>query len=93
MARNTRTEPDTQTRSVSNIDTDGSGQFTIQFGELNEVTHAAASAEGGYVINQVSVSGNTVTFEVRETAGANGEMALNTGSTDLTNVNATAFGE
>jgi hypothetical protein len=82
-----------QTRSVADIDTDGNGQFSIQFGELNEVAHAAASAEGGYVINQVSVSGNTVTFEVYETAGANGEMALNTNTADLTSVNATAFGE
>jgi len=93
MARNTLTKPGMQTRSVDNIDTNGNGRFSIQFGELNEVTHATASAEGGYVINQVSVMGNTVAFEVYETAGANGEMALNTNTADLTNVNATAFGE
>lgn len=94
------TNPFTETHSdsemVAAVDTDSSGQFQVTFGDLRQIDSPAdvdAHASGGYVVNAVSVSGNTVTFELRASAGTSGnELPLVTDGTDVTDVHADAEG-
>lgn len=81
------------TLSQDNVDTDGSGDFTLTFTDLREIPSiddVSVQAEGGYVANPQSVSGNTVTVRLYESAGSAAALAANTSGTDVTNVNARA---
>lgn len=93
---NAYTETRRGNESVAGVDTDGSGQFQLTFGELRNIESPAdvdAHAVGGYVVNCVSVNGNTATFEVRASAGTAGnELPLVTSTTGVTDVEAHAFG-
>lgn len=90
------TETHSDSRTVSAVDTDTSGQVQVTFGDLRQIESAAdvdAHASGGYVVNAVSVSGNTVTFEVRASAGTSGNaLPLVTGTTDVTDIHTRAEG-
>lgn len=82
--------------AATNVDTDGSGDFSITFGDLRNIDSKGdvfAQAEGGYVVNVQSVSGNTVTFRVFESAGNAAALSATTSGTDVTAVNAKAFGQ
>lgn len=83
--------------TVTGVDTDGSGQFTVSFTALRTISgpeDVDASTTGGYVVNCVSVSGNTATFEVRQGHGgtAASELPLVTGGAGVTDVHASATG-
>jgi hypothetical protein len=80
---------------VTGVDTDGSGQFTLVFGDLRRIPgpeYVDAQAAGGYVVNCVSVTDNQATFEVFQGGGADSELAAVTGSNGVTDVHATAVG-
>lgn len=80
---------------VTAVDTDGSGQFTHTVGDLRSLDgpeQVDASAAGGYVVNCVSVSDNTATFELRYGGGAGAELDLVTSGTDVTDVHIRAMG-
>lgn len=82
-------------RTVTGVDTDGSGQVQITMGSLRQIEHVAdvdASATGGYVANPVSVSGNTVTLEIYESAGSNAEMAVVASTNGVTDIHIRAEG-
>jgi len=96
--RNPLGELVTDTQSVSNVDTDGSGQFTVTFGGIRRIlgedpSNVSAHSPDGFVINVASVTGNQVTFELYRGGGADTELAAFTGGTDVTDINATAVGE
>lgn len=84
-----------QTVAAASVDTDASGDFSVQFGELRRIENkedVTAQAEGGYVANVQSVTGNTATIRVYEGGGAAAELdAVN--ASNVTNVNATAHGQ
>jgi hypothetical protein len=94
--QNPFTETHSDSRTISGVDTDGNGQFQVTFGQLRQIETAAdvdAHASGGYVANAVSVSGNTVTFELRASAGTDGnELPLHTNGAGVTDVHARAEG-
>jgi len=95
MARNEFVEKHTVTIQETGVDTDGSGQATIDVTEVREIDSVAdveLHTPSGYVVNPVSVSGNTVTCEVRQGGGADTELALVDASSISIDVNGTARG-
>lgn len=82
--------------SVSNVDTDGSGDTEIVVGGLRQIEDAAdvtANATGGYVANVQSVTGNSVTVRIFESAGSAAALSAVTNGTDVTDVTVEAVGQ
>lgn len=94
--RNNFTQERRGSAEVSGIDlSNGDGSFTVTVGELRRIESVAdvtVEASGGYVANADSVSGNTVTATLYETAGSNGEMASVGDGSDITGIRVEAAG-
>lgn len=79
----------------ANVDTDGSGYFSVQFDDLRSIESKAlthAQAEGGYVVVCSGVNGNTATFGVFQSQTSNGALSA-VNASNVTNVNAFAWGK
>jgi hypothetical protein len=82
--------------SVSDVDTDGSGDTEVVVGGLRQIEDAAdvsAQATGGYTTNVQSVTGNSVTVRIFESAGSAASLSPVTGGSDVTDVNVSAVGQ
>lgn len=77
-----------------NPTTDGSGDITHTFGDLRKIESKGdvdVSAEGGFVANVTSISTNTVTVRVFESAGSAAEMAAATSQSVVLNFQARGY--
>jgi len=84
---NAFTELSRDTVTLTSQDTDGSGDIDVTFGGLRQIEDAASvdvQVQGGYVANVQSVSGNTATVRIFESAGSNAAMSAVTSSVSLT---------
>ena len=93
--RNPLLDQRTGTETVTDIDTDASGDVTVTVSELRQIDDPAdvsAQAAGGYVANVQSVSGNEVTFRIYQGGGADTELAPITGSSGVTDLWVRAVG-
>ncbi|PKL78943.1 MAG: hypothetical protein CVV27_02660 [Candidatus Melainabacteria bacterium HGW-Melainabacteria-1] len=74
-------------KTVTNPTLDGSGRFTVEFTQFQKVINAVVSGSDGYVPHVKSISGHTVTIEVRQSgalAHAGGAADVAHTTTDLT---------
>ena len=71
---------------ASDIDTDSSGDVTLTIPYVKKIVEPSvkATAEGGYVANVQSVSGNQVTIRIYQSAGSAGALAAVTSASDVT---------
>jgi len=87
--RNPLLDQRTGTETVTDIDTDASGDVIVTVSELREIEEpndVSAQAAGGYVANVQSVSGNEVTFRIFQGGGADTELAPITGGSAVTDL-------
>lgn len=83
--------------AAASVDTDTNGDFTVTFDDLRDIESKAnvtAQAEEGYVTNVQSVTGNAATVRVFQSAsGSTAEALSAVNASNVTNVNATAWGK
>lgn len=83
------------TETVTDIDTDASGDVTVTVDELRQIEEpndATAQAAGGYVANVQSVDGNEVTFRIFQGGGSASELSAVADGTDVTDLWVRALG-
>jgi len=83
------------TQSLSGVNTDGSGDVTVTFDTLRQIDDAASvsvQADGGYVANVQSVTGNEATVRLFESAGSAAALSAVTGGSGVTDLYAEATG-
>lgn len=94
---NPHVEGETATEHLSSVDTDAGGTIDADgngadptvngLRQIDSPADVTAHASGGYVANVTAVNnGNEVVVEIREGGGANTELALITGTADVTDV-------
>ena len=94
--RNPLVEARSASTTVTGVDTDGNGDVEVVVGGLREIESPAdvdAQAADGYVANVQSVTGNSVTVRLFESAGSNAEMAAVTGGSGVTDLYVQAEGQ
>lgn len=94
----TRTNGQNQIRFASDegasATTDGSGDITHEVSELKRIeskADAMVQAEGGYTANVQSVSANSVTFRVFESAGSASSHSASTNTSVTYNIHARGY--
>lgn len=93
--RNQHVDYQTVPVEETGVDTDGSGQYDVEVDELRHIDSLSdvnLYTDSGYVVNPVSLSGTTVTVEVRQGGGADTELALVDGSSISIDIYGTARG-
>lgn len=81
--------------TVTGVDTDGSGDVTVTLSDLRHIEDPAdvqAQATGGFTANVQSVSGNSVTVRIFESAGSAAAHAPVTSGSGVTDLHVSAVG-